>query len=152
MGYARFKGMRFICMALFAVPACIFAQANSAKADSPCDGISRTITARQRAVWTPAVTRYWHKVSEGRITEVDIDRSFRYGGWTILHTEVHVSEGGYDFYSGDPARTKPVTSFEGAATVDEGPEVEAEILKNAPGIPKKLVQCFAYYVTKVRSD
>lgn len=80
-------------------------------------------------------------------TNVDVLASYRYQGWSILYVDTHVSDDAFLIYAHNPLDSAYVTEWGGAATQSEEKWMRGWTLKNAPGIPSKLANCFAWYVT-----
>ena len=113
---------------------------------SACRGVDFSLTPHRRAALTPALLSKL-KAEDNRIADIEILNSYRYGGWTILYINSHISDEFFLFFHGDPRRTRYVASFQGAVGVDEGPETKSWTLANAPGIPLRLADCFVALVT-----
>ena len=82
--------------------------------------------------------------------QAEISQSFLLGNWSILYVATGEADDAYVFYSGDPMRNKYVTLWGGVALENEERDIRAWTLKNAPGIPRALANCFAWHVTKER--
>ena len=82
--------------------------------------------------------------------QAKISQSLRFDGWTILYVSTGESDDAFVFYSGNPMRSKYVTLWGGVALENEEKEIRAWTVKNAPGIPRTLADCFAWHVTKER--
>jgi hypothetical protein len=52
------------------------------------------------------------------------------------------------FFKDDPGKTRYVTLWSGMAAIFEKQAMKQWALDNAPGIPKKLAACFAWFVTQ----
>ncbi len=115
-----------------------------AQSASPCDGVDRSLTSKGKAVLSPRIARQLHSQS------VDILQSFRVDGWTILYVDSHEADEAFLFYSRNPAASNFITLWSGAARKDERSHIKDWTLKNAPGIPLKLAECFAWHVTNDR--
>lgn len=117
---------------------------------SPCDGVDRSLTDRQRTAWTPAIKKQLATTLLPDVARVDVLQSFRYNRWRIVYVDSHASDEIFLFYSGDPLTSRYVTWWAGAAQISEERETRDAILKNAPSIPLKLANCFAWHVTNDR--
>ena len=113
---------------------------------SPCDGVDRTLTDKDKAAWAHEIARQLHA------QKVDLLQSFRSEGWTIVYVDSHEADEVFLFYSRDPLHSPYVTMWSGAAARNEEQSIRAWTLKNAPGIPQKLAGCFAWYVTNGRTQ
>lgn len=114
----------------------------SALAASPCVNVDRSLTREQQIVLAPTIAKQLQAKS------AEISQSFRFGGWSIYYVATHDADDTYVFYSGDPRRRRYVTMWGGAAMPGEEQEIQAWVIKNAPGIPRSLAGCFAWHVTK----
>ncbi|HVT98900.1 MAG TPA: hypothetical protein VHE33_15450, partial [Acidobacteriaceae bacterium] len=115
-----------------------------ARAQNTCSGVDRTLSKERAEAFEPSVAR------QLRAKQVDIMQSFRFRGWSILYVDPHQSEEVFVFYSSNPMRTNYVTLWSGAAREDEQDQIRAWTIKNAPGIPHALANCFAWHVTRDR--
>ena len=122
---------------------------------APCSGVDRSLSAGERAMFAPAIEAHLKAQLDPRVGPLvrvgpaDVLRVFRFGGWQIVHVDNHATDSPYLFYAGSPARSAAyLAAWAGGARVDEGREIKSWVLSNAPGIPKKLAGCFAWYVTK----
>ncbi|WP_199100527.1 hypothetical protein [Dyella sp. ASV21] len=113
---------------------------------SPCTGVDRTLSDARRAALAPAIA---HQLT---LPFVDVLQSFRLKGWSIVYVDTHVSDERFLFYSADPLTGHAVTEWGGAATRDEGDDIQRWLLKNAPSIPPALARCFAWHVTQDRDQ
>ncbi len=122
---------------------------------SPCAGVDRRLSDAQRHSLVPALERHLNNQLGQELGQVirlsaeDVFKSFRVGKWHIVYLNSHVSDEPFLFYSSAPSQAERyITAWAGAATSDEGPAIYAWVRHEAPGIPKKLASCFAWYVTK----
>ena len=115
-----------------------------AGANPPCDGIKKQISVeRQKSLQTSVAKQL-------NASTVDLLAVFTSGEWSVLYVDTHQSDEVFLFYSADPANTAFLNMWSGAAIRNEAPAIEAWALKNAPGIPKALAGCFAWYATAGR--
>lgn len=112
------------------------------RAENACSGIDKTLTTERVKAFGPVIAQ------QLGVKQANISKSFRFEGWSILYVSTGESDDAYVFYSGNPARSKYLTLWGGVALEDEEGEIRAWTLKNAPGIPHPLANCFAWYVTK----
>jgi hypothetical protein len=112
---------------------------------SPCDDVDRTLTEQRKIMLSEGI------ISQLHAQRLDVLQSFQLGGWTILYVDPHNADEEFLFYKDDPLNSLPVTTWAGAATKHEQERIREWTLKNAPGIPSKLANCFAWHVTKDRS-
>ena len=109
---------------------------------TPCDGIDRELTAHQKAQLEVAIAK------QQKMKKITVYKSFKSNGWFIVFSDASVGDSPYFFYAKNPIQgAKPVTAWSGAATIFETSEVSEWVKKNAPGIPEKLANCFAWHVT-----
>lgn len=113
---------------------------------SPCDNVNRNLTNQNKAAWAPEIARQLHA------QKVDVLQSFRFEGWTIIYVDSHEADEAFLFYSPDPVRNHYVTMWSGAAAKNEEQSIKGWTLKNAPGIPQSLADCFAWHVTNDRKQ
>jgi hypothetical protein len=79
-------------------------------------------------------------------------QSFRIDDWGIYYVDTHEADPAFLFYSANPLNTHFVALWSGGARSDEDAEIKAWALKNAPHIPPRLANCFAWYVTHARAE
>jgi len=109
---------------------------------SPCIGVDRSLTESRKAELAPAIAK------QEMIKTIDVLQSFKFGGWSVISVNTHISDEPYLFYSSNPEMAKrPIIAWSGAATIFETTDIERWLLKNAPGIPPRLASCFAWHVT-----
>lgn len=109
---------------------------------SPCVGVDRSLTESHKAELASAIAK------QGKLKSVDVLQSFKFGGWSVIYVNTHISDEPYLFYSSNPVMAKRhVTAWSGAATIFETTDIERWVLQNAPGIPPRLASCFAWHVT-----
>lgn len=129
------KIVYLLSFALFSVPAMCLA-------GTPCDGIDRSLTQERKAALAPALAK------QLKVASVDVFKSFKEGGWSIFYVGTHVSDEPFLFYKGDPMKTHYITTWSGAAGWSEEQEMVDWTVKNVPGIPLHLANCFAWHVTQ----
>jgi hypothetical protein len=115
-----------------------------AGAKTPCDGIKQQMSVEWQKPLQTSVARQLNA------STVDLLAAFKSGGWSVLYVDTHQSDEVFLFYSADPANTSFLNMWSGAAVQNEAPAIEAWTLKNVPGIPKALADCFAWYATAGR--
>jgi hypothetical protein len=113
-------------------------------AETPCDGIDRSLTAEQRSTWAPELAK------QEKVPKVTVLQSFHLDDWRIIYVDTHQSDETFMFYAQDPLKSHFITEWSGAAMIDEEEDMKSWTLENAPGIPLKLASCFAWHVTKDR--
>jgi hypothetical protein len=111
---------------------------------SPCDGVDRTLTIERKASLATEIAKQLSTAS------TDVLQSFQSGGWSIIYVGTHQSDEVFLFYSRDPLTSRYITIWSGAAASGEERKIRDWTLKNAPGIPQNLANCFAWHVTKDR--
>ena len=111
---------------------------------SPCDGVDRQISDEMKATLAPAIAKQLDA------SEVEILQSFRFGRWSIFYVDTHKADEVFLFFSGNPLTTHYVTLWGGAASRIEEKSIKGWVLKNVPGIPRRLASCFAWHVTRHR--
>jgi hypothetical protein len=114
------------------------------RAENACSGVDRTLPKEHVKALGPVIARQLDA------KRADISQSFRFGGWSILYVSTGEADDAFVFYSGDPMRNRYVTLWGGVALENEEKKIRAWTLKNAPGIPPNLANCFAWHVTKER--
>lgn len=82
------------------------------------------------------------------VKEVNVLESMRYKKWQILYVDTKVSDEGYFFYPGSPLSNEYVYVGAGGATYFDGPDITKDVSKGAKGIPKKLLECYVWHLTK----
>lgn len=115
--------------------------APSIRAESPCNRVDRTLSKNRRKTLAPAIAQQLNA------KHVDLLKSYRSGGWSILYVATGEADETYVFYSDDPLRSRYVTLWSGAAGVHEEEDILTWTLKNASSIPNTLATCFAWQVT-----
>lgn len=114
----------------------------AACAASPCDGVNRNLSNQRKTALARTIAK------QLQVPAVDVLESFRVGGWSIIYVDTHQADQAFLFYSHDPMTSRFVTLWGGAARSSEEHEIRIWTLKNVPGIPEKLADCFAWHVTK----
>jgi hypothetical protein len=133
--------MKFILVVVSAVGLTLTMATLPASAENACTGVDKTLPKERARVLAPVIAKQLHA------KRAEISQSLRFGGWSILYVSTGEADDAFVFYSGDPMRNKYVTVWGGVALDDEEKEIRAWTLKNAPGIPRTLANCFAWYVT-----
>ncbi|MCL2344967.1 MAG: hypothetical protein FWC58_03825 [Desulfobulbus sp.] len=109
---------------------------------APCAGVDRGLTTRRKAQLEAAIAR------QQKLEKVTVYKSFKRDGWSIVFSDASVGDSPYFFYSTDPVKgAKPLAVWSGAATILETSEIADWVKINAPGIPERLADCFAWHVT-----
>lgn len=118
----------------------------SSPALAPCQGMSRTTTPERVSTLEDRLAAVL------RSPRVEVLSAFVHGGWTLLYVAPSDSDETFLFFSKDPLSSDGyVTWWAGAARMDERAFLEEWINRNAPGIPKRLGECFAWYATSGRA-
>jgi len=109
---------------------------------NPCRLVDRKLTAKQRALLEAAIAK------QQKLKKVSVFATFRSYGWSIVFSDAGNSDSSYFFYSRNPVTgAEPVTAWAGGATIFETTEIAEWVKQNAPGIPLRLADCFAWQVT-----
>lgn len=109
---------------------------------TPCEGVNRRLTARQQVQLETAIAK------QQKLKKVTVFASFKSDGWFVVFSDASVGDSPYFVYSSNPTKgAKPTTAWSGAATIFETSEVAEWVKQNAPGIPERLANCFAWHVT-----
>jgi hypothetical protein len=135
------------CLLLVAGPGA--AAASSAE----CSGVDRTVTEETKARLAPLVAAQLETPTDTgqlKVSTVDVLESFRSRAWTILYVDTHTSDNAFLFYRESATGARFVTLWAGAARSDEQRQIRQWVQKNAPGIPTRLANCFAWHVTQDR--
>ena len=114
------------------------------RAENACSRVDRTLPKERAKALGPVIARHLDA------KRAEISQSFRFDGWSILYVSTGEADDVFVFYPADPMRSKYVTLWGGVALEGEETEIRAWTLKNAPGIPRVLANCFAWHVTKER--
>lgn len=105
--------------------------------DNQCKAISRAFTLAERVRWSSIV-------SENRdFAGAKAVESFVSSSWRVVYAIFPNSEPAFLFFRG----LQPIATWSGGAAIFDAPEVEKWVLKNVPGIPRRLAHCFAWHVT-----
>ena len=108
----------------------------------PCRGIDRSLTPQAQRRLESAIASEQHRA---RVAVSDI---FRSGGWAIVYADASDGDQPYLFYSRSPELgAHPVTLWSGGAAIFETTDIARRVMNDAPGIPPKLAECFAWQVT-----
>lgn len=110
----------------------------------PCDGVNRNLTRDHATALASAIAK------QLKMASVDVLQSFIVGNWSIIYVDTHESDEAFLFYKDNPLLNKYIALWSGAARFDEEEQIKGWVLKNAPGIPAQLANCFAWHVTKHR--
>ena len=139
--------MRYLIFSLFVIatfPA--FASAPKPPTQSQCAGVNQELTDARKLALAPEIAK------QLGTENIEVLRSLKVGSWDILLVETHVSDEPFLFYSKDPLSSHYVALWSGAAKRDEAKMIRSWTLKNAPGIPSKLANCFAWLVTEGQDE
>ena len=100
----------------------------------------------------PAVHRELDRAAATALSLKDavVRQVYSDGTWRILYATSSDAEGAYVFYSSLSQPARPVAIWAGAARADETADIARWVRGNAPGIPDRLADCFATYVTTRR--
>lgn len=120
------------------------AAASISRAPTPCDGVDRTLSDADRHDWPAPIAQ------QLGVAKVDVLQSFAFGGWVVVYVDTHQSDQAFLFYAGDPRTHRYVTLWAGAAMADEEQQIVTWAMHDAPAIPARLAQCFAWHVTQHR--
>lgn len=118
--------------------------ASGIAAASPCATVRRDLSDSQKAEWAGAIAR------QVTVPSVSVLQAFTLSDWKIVYVNSPSSDPPFVFFHGAPDRVHYITLWSGAARADEETSIRAWAIKNAPGIPTDLAECFAWYVTKAR--
>ncbi|MES2015197.1 MAG: hypothetical protein V4484_01780 [Pseudomonadota bacterium] len=119
-----------------------YAQSRSWIDATPCNGVERSLGARRQFQLEAVIAK------EQKREKVHIYESFSSDGWLVLYTDASDGDSPYLFYATDPIKgARPVTRWSGGATIFDTSEVAQWVQKNAPGIPARVANCFAWHVT-----
>lgn len=136
--------MKMILLVLSSIALTLSAATLPLRAENACSGVDRTLPKEPTKALGPVIAKQLDA------KRAEISQSFRFDGWSILYVSTGEADDAFVFYSGDPMRNKYVTLWGGLALENEEKEIRAWTLKNAPGIPRTLANCFAWLVTKER--
>ncbi len=117
---------------------------SSVLAAAPCSGVDRHFNSGLRASLSSAIAKQLD------VGTVDVLQFFRVKSWSIVYIDTHQADPVFLFFEHNPVTSRYVTQWSGAATSEEENSIRDWTSKNAPGIPTRLAQCFAWYVTKGR--
>jgi hypothetical protein len=124
---------------------------------TPCSGVDRTLSENDQRNFATAIERHLNKQLGPTVNEQittspqDVLQVFRLGAWHIVYVNTHVSDEPFLFYDRPPHKSAAyITAWAGGAATNEAPRIRNWLIKNAPGIPKKLANCFAWHVTNDR--
>lgn len=120
-----------------------FGAAQAAMAASPCQGVNQTPgeNIKNKADLERSIAK------QLKLPKVSVNRSFVYGRWSIFYVETHKTDPAYLFYSENPLTNTYVYRLGGELEIIGEQKIRDQVLKNAPGIPPELANCFAWYVT-----
>lgn len=136
MRHQRHKGIvRLLLAASMAVS--ISTQCNA----TPCDAVNISTLPLRDTGWENAIAK------QLGAKNVKVLRIFRVNPWTIVFVQVPQSDDAFLFYSGDPLTHRYLALWAGAARASEQFEVRAWVGRNVRGLPRRLGNCFAWYVT-----
>jgi hypothetical protein len=136
--------MKMILLVLSAIALTLSTATLPVRAENACSGVDRTLPKQRAKALGPVIAKQLDA------KQAEISQSFRFDGWSILYVSTGEADDAFVFYSGDPMRNKYVTLWGGVALENEEGEIRAWTVKNAPGIPRTLANCFAWHVTKER--
>jgi hypothetical protein len=111
---------------------------------APCSEVDRHLKNTARSTLITAIAKQLD------VGTVDVLQSYRVNPWTIIYVDTHQADRVFLFFNGNPLTTHFITQWSGAAAYGEEQNINDWVLQNAPGIPARLAQCFAWHVTKDR--
>lgn len=111
---------------------------------TPCTGVDRGLSSQRKAALAVTIAKQLNT------SKIDVLGSFKCGKWSVIDVASREADEAFVFYADDPLTSHYITLWSGAATTNEGANIRNWVLKNAPGIPPQLADCFAWYVTKGR--
>lgn len=130
-----------------------FFVAAPAVAAGVCDGVDRTLSPDRKRALAPIIASQLKSRDlreHASDVAVEVLKSFKLDGWSIVYVSTGTSDGGFLFYSGDPLSHEYLTIWGGAARRSEENAIRKWAIKSAKGIPATLASCFAWYVTQAR--
>ena len=130
------------------LPLFIILSTSRSFATTPCDGVDRRLPSNEKPALESIITTQLKARELADLKSVELMQSFRLEAWGIYYVSTGVSDETFVFYAGDPRSHDYVTYWSGAATRSEEKRIRNWVLKNAPGIPRKLARCFSWYVTQ----
>lgn len=108
---------------------------------SPCRGVDSSLKPDLRVKLEAAIAK------QTGIAGIEVFQLLRLSGWTVIYSNAGAGDSPYYFYSTDPLAGSPPTAvWAGGAPIYEAGEVAVWVTENAPGIPRKLADCFAWRV------
>lgn len=111
----------------------------------PCVGIDRSLNKAMKAKLSGVLAK------QAGVKKIELLESFRFNTWQILYLADGKSDEYFNFYAGDPLKSKSLGSWGGAATIFETSDIQTWAHDNIAGIPPELASCFAWHVTLDRS-
>jgi hypothetical protein len=117
-----------------------------ATSHTPCEGVDRSLSIIYKSKLTSSLAK------QLRVPNVDVLELMRYGGWSIVYVNAYNSDEVFLFYARSPLHSRYVNTWSGAAGVNEEVEMYEWVSQNIRGIPVQLARCFAWHVTKDRSQ
>jgi hypothetical protein len=132
---------------IFPVFLILFASGALADSPSPCSGVDRTLTEKDKSNLKQPIAHQLKKDVKD-VASAEILQLFRLGKWQIIYVETHASDGTYLFYDANPKTQPYLTLWSGAAMINEENDIFKWTTEHAKGIPEKLAHCFSYHVTK----
>lgn len=130
--------IRFVSVILF-----LF-MSDSFYAKNPCEGLKGNLPAAQLIPLKKNIARQLNSEME-QVVEVNKVQIFSFDTlqeWSIIGVVTGVSDDALLIYKGNITNTDYVALFSGAVSVDD--DMIQWINQQAPGIPDKLAQCFAW--------
>jgi hypothetical protein len=118
---------------------------SSAACALPCDGVDRSISKEYVDILATAIAK------QLKVASVEVLQLFKIDSWSIVYVDTHESDEAFLFYENDPLTSRYVILWSGAAACNEERQIKDWVIKNAPGIPEKLADCFAWYISKERN-
>lgn len=113
-------------------------------AASPCDSVRRDLSESQRTEWAEAIARQLN------VPRVTVLQAFELKDWKIVYVNTPSSDPPFIFFHGAPDKVHYVGLWSGGARADEEAGIRDWAIKNVPGIPSDLAECFAFHVTRAR--
>lgn len=111
---------------------------------SPCGAVKISTLTQRNIDWETAIAK------QLGTKEVKVLQLFRVNPWVIVFVEVPQSDDAFLFYSDDPLTHRYLALWAGAARASEQNEIQTWVMRNVRGLPRRLRNCFAWYVTSDR--
>ncbi len=115
---------------------------------NPCDGVSRTISEKDKQRFAPEIARQL-RAQNSEVVSVRVLQYFAYKEWRVIYVDTQVSDEVFLIFHGSPLTGRYLDTLSGAYAMDEEKSAYGQLINGkSRGIPPKLARCIAWHIAK----